>query len=415
MIKKLTRAVIEGRLFTSIGKAISKGLRVFWKKLDKLISIGGIYILSRTIPVEDKTILFVTFRGEYDCNAKWIAQELLSRNEGWKIYWMVNKVHDPDIYPKEFNLVVRSSYDLIRAFSKASVIVDNALNVSYSYYPKKKNQILIQTWHGSLGIKRISGDRVTNKLWVTRAYKESAVTDLLISNSDFEDMVYRDAYWKKTPIAKLGHARNDILCESGTPRLLELRQRIYELYDLDPDTRICLYAPTFRDDGDMRPYLLDYEGLRNALQTRFGGSWVIMTRFHFRMLKKVAKYRFPEGVINGSTYPDIQELLTCVDVGITDYSSWICDYLLTRRPGFLFATDVADYGSANRGFYYPLETLPFPLSSKNAQLIQQVLDFDSDKFAVNCEAFLTEKGCIDDGRASQRIVDKIIQMEKDRK
>ncbi len=411
MLQKIARAIVEGRFFRSVGKKLAKGFRLFCKKLNRLLSIPAIYIMSRTIPVEPKTILFVTFRGEYDCNAKWIAQELLSRNEGWKIYWMVNKAHDPSIYPKEFHLVVRGSYDLIHAFSQACVIVDNALNVSYSYYPKKKSQTLIQTWHGSLGIKRISQDRVANKLWVTRAFRESAVTDLLISNSDFEDMVYRDAYWKDTPIAKLGHARNDILCEKDTPRLAALREKIYQRYNLEPDTRICLYAPTFRDDGDMRPYLLDYEGLRSALQTRFGGNWVIITRFHFRMLKKVAKLALPEGVINGSAYPDIQELLTCVDVGITDYSSWICDYLLTRRPGFLFATDVADYGSANRGFYYPLDTLPFPLSSDNEQLIDQVLRFDSGKFAAHCERFLQEKGCIDDGQASRRIVDHILTIE----
>ena len=40
------------------------------------------------------------------------------------------------------------------------------------------------------------------------------------------------------------------------------------------------------------------------------------------------------------------------DVGITDYSSWICDYLLTKKTGFIFATDMQNYNT-ERGFYYP--------------------------------------------------------------
>ena len=171
------------------------------------------------------------------------------------------------------------------------------------------------------------------------------------------------------------------------------------------DLQICLYAPTFRDDGDMRPYELDYNQLAKALATRFGGDWVIMTRFHWRLRKR--KMKFPAHVINASKYSDIQELLTCTNVGITDYSSWICDYMLTKRPGFLFATDMDEYEKKDREFFYPLDTMPYPLALDNGQLIDNILSFKDDHFEEECKAFLEDKGCIDDGLSSKRIVDVI--------
>ena len=97
------------------------------------------------------------------------------------------------------------------------------------------------------------------------------------------------------------------------------------------------------------------------------------------------------------------------DVAITDYSSWIYDYILTRRPGFIFATDIYSY-ETERGFYYPLSSTPFPVSTNNETLIENILLFDEKQYEKNVDVFLEEKGCIDDGHASQRVVDKIIEL-----
>lgn len=79
--------------------------------------------------------------------------------------------------------------------------------------------------------------------------------------------------------------------------------------------------------------------------------------------------------------------------------------MLTRRPGFLFATDMEQYEKDNREFFYPLDSMPFPLAQNNAQLIQNILNFDDETFPAKCDAFLKDKGCMDDGHASQRIAD----------
>ncbi len=416
MLNGIGRALVERRGIAAFNKGVAKSpkkISAFFKKvrkgIDQLISVPFIYLMSRHIPVDENKIMFITFRGEYDCNSKWIAQELLKRRLPYEIVWTVRKKVDLTQFPKELTLTYRQSLDFYRHLSSAKIIVDNGVSTAFLGYKKKKNQTLVETWHGSLGIKKFSADSNKDKHWVHIAYREGRMTDYIISNADFEDAIYREDFWKKTPILQVGHARNDVLCEKDTWRVRNLRHKVFETFGLDPDPKadihICMYAPTFRDDGDMSPYEIDYTRLRRALEVRFGGNWVIFTRFHFRLLKKLKKYQFPDEVINASIYPDIYELLTCVDVGITDYSSWICDYMLTRRPGFLFATDMEEYEQKDRNFFYPLDTMPFPLALNNDQLIENILNFDNERFVPACDQFLEEKGCIDDGHASERIAD----------
>lgn len=445
---------------------------------DRLSSLPfriGVFFATRFVPVEENKIIFITFRGEYDCNAKWIAEELHKRKLPYKIVWTIRKNVPVSDIPAEFIKTYCSSFDFYRHLASAKIIVDNGVSTAVLCYRKKKDQVLVETWHGSLGIKMFSKETNKDKQWCKKADLEGRMTDYCLSNSTFEDKIFTDTFWPNARILQLGHARNDILCQRDPEVLQPIREKVYShfglsqviadlkaarheeltqwylaktgralpsasffaqenpfdaLEDLSPeslqaflkaeyakceDLRICLYAPTFRDDGDMRPYQIDYTQLRQALQTRFGGCWVILTRFHFRLRKKLKGYKFPAGVINASGYSDIQELLTCTDVGITDYSSWICDYMLTRKPGFLFATDMEQYEEKDREFFYPLDTMPFPLALNNEQLIENILQFDQDRFVKECDVFLKDKGCIDDGHAASRIADAVERIMKGEK
>ena len=467
MVKKVLRAAVEARLFGAVFMRIGKVFTKLGKLCDHALSVPFIYLLSRFTKVDSNKILFITFRGEYDCNAKWIAEEIKDRGLPYKVVWTIRKNVPVDDIPEAFIRTYRQSYDFYKHLASARIIVDNGISTANVGYVKKKDQILIQTWHGSIGIKKFSKDTNKDKKWVAFATVEGKMTDYCLSNSTFEDTLYADTFWTNSRILQLGHARNDILCEKDTQRLLQIKEKVYAHFDLygyirrckdarrleiwdwvaaqknspaDPnhpwhdvdahddeavarlieremqaceDLRICLYAPTFRDDGDMRPYELDYAQLQQALNTRFGGNWVILTRFHWRLRKK--KFAFPDTVINAGAYSDIQELLTCTDVGITDYSSWICDYLLTRRPGFLFATDMDSFEKKDREFFYPLSTMPYPLALDNTQLIHNILHFNDEHFEDHCTAFLQDKGCMDDGLSSKRIADAIARIMKGEK
>lgn len=436
------------------------------QRIEKIPVNIVVWFARQFTPIDKNQVMFVTTRGDYDCNAKWIAEQLRRTLPSATIVWTIRGEEKNDI-PKKFIQVRRGSYDFYKQISRAKVIIDNSVSVAYLNYRKKKNQILIETWHGSIGIKMFSRETNKDKEWCRKADFEGNMTDYCISNSTFEDKIYKDTFWSNARILQLGHARNDVLCWNDSERLDPIRKKVFQYFKLSDvvnelkqqchqdltcwyqeikgiippisghlgkknpfekmniddsesfelflkkeyskceNLKICLYAPTFRDDGDMSPYEIDYERLRQALHTRFGGTWVIMTRFHFRLRKQLKKYELPIGVIDASSYSDIQELLVCTDVGITDYSSWICDYMLTGRPGFLFATDMLQYEKKEREFFYPLSTMPFPLALTNEQLIENILNFKSEGFTEKCRTFLKEKGCIDDGHSAERVADAI--------
>ncbi len=148
-----------------------------------------------------------------------------------------------------------------------------------------------------------------------------------------------------------------------------------------------------------------------ALQEKFGGEYVVMIRMH-KKTKNIALGKElggkPEGKVlyDVTDYPDIQELMLVASIGITDYSSWIYDYVLTRKPGFIFATDLERYNT-NTGFYYPLEETPFPICQSHGQLVEEIRRFDNGKYLQRVEGFLAEKQSVDDGASAKRIVDWI--------
>jgi CDP-glycerol glycerophosphotransferase len=94
------------------------------------------------------------------------------------------------------------------------------------------------------------------------------------------------------------------------------------------------------------------------------------------------------------------------DIGITDYSSWILDYILTRKPGFLFVKDEESY-RVERDFYYPIDEAPLPVARSNKELLNRVLQFDAKVYEKRINKFLLEKGSVEDGYACKRIVDHI--------
>ena len=276
--------------------------------------------------------------------------------------------------------------------------------ISKTIPPRRKGQYLIQTWHGSLGIKRF--DKAWNE---TIANYNNLQTSFCISNSQLENEVYSSTYWKNVPTKMLGHARNDILFQDS----YEIKKKVCHKLGIPQDYSIVLYAPTFREQDRAKNgkcslhsldyYNIDYERLCEALKNKFGGKWVLIERFHFH-LKKFDKFANKSNsfVYNASAYPDIQELMAAANIGITDYSSWIYDFMLTRRPGFLFITDINDYQD-QRGLYYPIETTPFPIAENNDKLIDNIYNFNEQEYIKSVDDFLLEKGCMDDGYACERI------------
>ena len=112
-------------------------------------------------------------------------------------------------------------------------------------------------------------------------------------------------------------------------------------------------------------------------------------------------------VIDATMYPDVQELLAAADAMLTDYSSAIFDFILTGRPGFILAEDYDAYEQV-RGFYYPLTETPFPLARTEEELLERIEEFEEENYQKKINAFLQEKGSVEDGKAAERVAELIL-------
>ena len=391
---------------------------------DKLITILGIPIrINRAgyykkfcaeIPIQNNKIVFCNFNGNsYGCNPKYIAQEIIKRNLPYDLVWLVKNVKKETnkcVFPPQIRLVGFGTKTGLKELASAKLWINNQ---RMNYFikkglTKKEGQSFIQTWHGSLGIKKLDADvdAFTNEYkqeWVERAKFDSSMWDYLLTNSEFENNIFRRALWFNNEIKQYGHPRNDIFFINPD----EIKSKVREYYQIPEDKKILLYVPSFRDDNDIECYNLDYDKVLRALEEKFGADWICISRLHPRA-KKFDAQLIPENekVIDGTFYPDIQELLVSADCCITDYSSCIFDFMLSKKAGFIFATDINKFNN-DRGFYYPLEVTPFPVSGDNETLVKNILSFDYNKYISDVEKFLKEKGCMENGEASEKTVDLI--------
>ena len=377
--------------------------------IEKLIKISFFPIGKYLCRVDPDKIVFLTFSGRYECNPKWICEKMIQKKIPVKYIWGITrdlKIETGD-FPEQIQTVKRNTVKFLWHLSTARIIIDNNIGVASLGYRIKKSQCLIETWHGSLGIKRFDADVNKDQKWIRRAAREGEMTRYIISNSSFESEIYKNSFWNPAEIWKFGHARNDILLNGDMAYCENMNKQICAKFNIPLGRKLCMYAPTFRDDKDLSPYSINFARLKDALSDKFGGEWVILVRFHLRVKELLSDNEFPQDVYNVSEYYDIQELLCIIDVGITDYSSWICEYMLTRKPGFLFATDMEQYEVKDREFLLPLTELPFPLSANEDELITNISLFDEKEYVSRCNNFLKEKGSVDDGNAAERIVDAI--------
>lgn len=417
MKDKIIQAIFDKGFLKMTFHCIGLGFGYLWHGIDFIIKKIVMLFMTRNTPINQKKIVFCTFSWNYTCNPKAICEKIIEEGLDYELVLIIgNRTQRGEShYPREVTAVRRNSLQAYQELASAKIIIENSAILPWLHYSKRKGQTLIQTWHGSIGIKKF--DKSTNKSlgFVYRANISGKTTDYIISNSDFEDKIYRDSFWPKTPILKFGHARNDILFEKDKNKLKPIKEKFYlEFPNIPKENKLCLYGPTFRDDGDISPFDINYSALSKALKVKFGGDWTIITKFHPRTLLYINRERYvlPLDVVDVSEWREISELMPFIDCGITDYSNWICEYVLTRKPGFIYASDIDTYEETNRTLSTPLEELPFPVASTTKGLIKNISSFNNEQYVEDCNAFLKKHGSVDDGHAAERAVEKIKELMK---
>ena len=353
-------------------------------------------------PIRENRIFFSAYSGKnYSCNPKYIAQELLKDPQmPYEMIWAFTEPQrytdlDPRIRRVRFKSLPYLYYLLT-----SRVVVDNV--ESWSILPKRRGQLIINTWHGGgaykgVGLKRLDTDAQLDRNMLNKHKR----VDLYLSSSKcFTKMTLRDSFGYQGEVLECGMPRNDLLVKGGAEKAAQVREKL----SLDPSWKLALYAPTFRADTDYR-FELDAKGTLEALTRRFGGTWKLLYRAHYYLGKE--NYR-AEDVIDVTAYDDMQELLLISDVLITDYSSSIWDFSLTEKPAFLFTPDLDAY-AGERDFYTPIDTWPYPYSKDREGFVRLIEEYEEESAREKIRAHHRKLENCESGAAAARTAERIRQ------
>ena len=371
-------------------------------------------LMFRFFPIDSNKIVFCCYMGKgYGDNLKPICEELLNvENADFDIVWVLNKSNYNKDMPKGIRKVKYKSLRYLYELTTSKIWIDNSRKEFVPF--KRKNQYYIQTWHAGLCLKKVEKDAelVLPKFYIRRAICDSKNADLFISNSLWETKLYNDSFWYNGRILEDGIPRNDILINST--KHVKIKQEVYKKFNINPNKRILLYAPTFRNDFSLNAYNLDFNEFLTYLNKTTKAEWTLLLKLHPNISEKSYGLNIPKDSIDVSNYGDLYELMISSDMLITDYSSLMFDYGYLNKPLFLYASDVADYLN-DRGFYFDYYKLPFPVATNTEELISVYNKYNKTTYMNKLKKFYNEVGLKETGNSAKKIVNIIIEECKNEK
>lgn len=315
-------------------------------------------------------------------------------------------------YPN-VKFVRAGSREYMKCLSSCQYVINNA--ALPDYWQKKEGQVYINTWHGTplKALGKLAKDR--SNASIVNAQRNFLMCDYMVMPNAYTTDKMLESYDLKNMlngcILDAGYPRVDLVLKTDGGHIKKLlEEKLGEELD---DRKIILYAPTFRSEGgkSINSSLEACQYVEELMDAIPSDKYVIFFKIHNMML---SYFKNIEGLKSRLIFNEIEtnELLSVVDILITDYSSIFFDFLCTKRPILFFTYDREKY-EAERGLYVPLDEMPGALCYTVSDIVRQIRDIESGNYdhSEKHEKFLAQFGYWDDGRASERVCRTIFEGE----
>ena len=416
-IKKLVLAISEKSIVAR--KVIRSTFDLYRKIKYKIATVG--------IKIDEKTIMFCVFNGKsYTCSPKAIYEYMIKSEEykEYKFIWAFKSVEKYNFLEKNRNtkVVKMNSKEYKKYLAKAKYWIFNYKIPDYLY--PKKEQVFVQCWHGTplkrLGCDLEHFDNVLNTMeGMKKRYKiEASKFSYFISPSKFASEKFISAWnlkeiGKENIIIEEGYPRNDFLFNYTEQDANKIKKEL----GIENETRkTILYAPTYRSNqhetgvGYTYKEEVDFEKLKQAI----GDKYIVLFRPHYFIANAFDFEKYKGFVYNVSDIDDVNELYIISDMLITDYSSVFFDYANLKRPMIFYMYDLEHYRDKSNGFYIDLKELPGNIVKTQEELEKEILTLDkSFVYSQEYKKFNEKYNYLDDGNASKRVIEKIIEGKND--
>lgn len=381
--------------------------KLLWAKIDatpfrRKVTRKVIYPFLRLLPLSKKTMVFDSYWSTaFNCNPKAIYNYMKEHYPSYKLVWVFD---NPNIQVDETAIKIRKNtfkYFYYLATAKYFIENTNMPNI----FAKRKKQIDVQTLHGTM-LKTMGLDEPQFKYGSKK--KQNAFLarvanwDYLISSSDYQSEISKQAYLYKNQMLETGFPRNDVLYKQR-----DSKDEIKERLGIPKNKKVLLYAPTFRSRDSFNIHL-DIEKMRESLSEEY----VLITRFHYFVARSLNVPYNDKFVFDMSFYPAIEDLFIVTDILITDYSSLMFDFGHLRRPILFYAFDLEEYVNDIRGIYLNFEEMvPGPIVKDTDTLVEAIENIENlSKEYKDREINFYNKFCQfgRGGEATKKVVERIL-------
>ncbi len=376
------------------------------------------YVYSQ--PVEKNWVLYESHGGSgMLCNPYAVFKAFQDAPE-FKNYihiWVVRDAEEKERLESEYKrlknviFVYYQSTGYAYFLAKSKYLINNTS--FYSVFSKREEQIYINTWH-SITVKALGYDMPDGRRLVNNMLRNLLMADYIISPNRFMTDIFNNAFRLReiceSKILEIGYPRNDLVVNSTKEEVLsklEARGTV-----VDKNKKIILYAPTWNGNNVSEPkidfgrYTEIYEYFSRHINT---DEYQLLIKPH-----QIEYRNFPQEEKESGKYVsytiDANELLSVVDILITDYSSIYFDYMLADKPILFYIPDFKAY-SKMRGIYFTKEELPGPCCTDLVSLAEHINNIqkvtkDYQQIRDNTRAWANE---FDDGHVAQKVLDIVFR------
>lgn len=336
------------------------------------------------------TVFFEAWRGAYADSPARVSEVLGKRRPDVRRLWASSGAAT---FPAGVERVQRHSAAYFKDLAKADLLVTNDI-MTRRLLPGRWTAY-VQTWHGT-PLKLLGYDERERAYdpagahW-TKVRRDVGRWDYLVSPSPTCTDLLRSAFRYDGQVLETGYPRNDMLLAPEAPVLRETVRRSLGV----EEQKVVLYLPTWRDD---RSSIWDHPEVTH-LAAHLPRDTLLWVRGH----RNERRFAARPHVRDVSDHTEVGELYLAADVLVTDYSSAVYDFAVTRKPVVLFAPDLETY-QAQRGFYFDYEQwAPGPVTRTGAQALDAVAESALDRSRY--DAFVATFCPYEDGRSGSRLTE----------
>ena len=286
------------------------------------------------------------------------------------------------------------------ATAKYVFLNDNFMPMGKLRFSEKA--VITQLWHAEGAFKKFGLDiEQSNEVRALEKAGNSKLTYVVCSSEDVAPIYARAFGVSEYKVLPLGSARSDYFFKEFN--FDRMRADFDKKYPECKGKKLALYAPTFRDNpADDSRILANFD--INAFNDRFGEEYALLIRLHPQVHADVEI----DGAVDVCDYENTLELMKLCDLLITDYSSICMDFAIQNKPVYFYAFDLERY-EKDRAFYYDYESyVPGPVAKDFQTLLNLLNSNVSETYRLRRNDFNYANFGTPDGKAAERIVDKII-------